>query len=246
MGFGTGNVCIRIYGFRELCRQAAKQFPNRFFRREAEVYCSTATSIEGFVQQLAVGYITHGYWFYVTGTIPDHKDPGAVDAKLLARYGIARSKWTRCRRKQVGLANVQYLRHGRFFILIATSGEHPFFAAEAARLRDVREYPVQFHGYSIGCRLGRDGRRYHASVRIGREAYRALKSQFEHAATHRSVEELRRALRALPFSPFAPVRRQFCALLRMINRRRKTAGLELLSWDALRLRRRSIKPFGPD
>jgi hypothetical protein len=207
------------------------------------VYRSTATSIEGFVQQLAVGYITHGYWFYVTGTIPEHKEPSAVDAKLIARYGIAQSKWTRCRRKQAGLANVQYLRHGRFFILIATSGEHPFFAAEAARLRDVREYPVQFHGYSIGCRLGRDGRRYHASVRIGREAYRALKAQFEHAATRRSTDELRRALRTLPFSPFAPVRRQFCTLLRVINGRRKTAGLELLSWDALRLRRRSVCPF---
>ena len=210
------------------------------------MYRSTATSIEGFVQQLAVGYITHGYWFYVTGTIPEHKEPSTVDAKLIARYGIARSKWTRCRRKRAGLANVQYLRHGRFFILIATSGEHPFFAAEAARLRDVREYPVQFHGYSIGCRLGRDGRRYHASVRIGRAAYRALKAQFEHAATRRSTEELRRELRTLPFSPFAPVRRQFCALLRAINGHRKTAGLELLSWDALRLRRRSIKPFGDD
>ena len=139
---------------------------------------------------------------------------------------------------------MQYLRHGRFFILIATPGEHPFFAAEAARLRDVREYPVQFHGYSIGCRLGRDGRRYHASVRISREAYRALKAQFEHAATRRSAEELQHALRTLPFSPFAPVRRQFCALLRVINGRRKTAGLGWLSWDALRLRRRSIKPFG--
>jgi hypothetical protein len=91
----------------------------------------------------------------------------------------------------VGLANVQYLRHGRFFILIATPGEHPFFAAEAARLRDVREYPVQFHGYSIGCRLGRDGRRYHASVRISREAYRALKAQFEHAARHAALRRPR-------------------------------------------------------
>ena len=86
---------------------------------------------------------------------------------------------------------MQYLRHGRFFILIATPGEHPFFAAEAARLRDVREYPVQFHGYSIGCRLGRDGRRYHASVRISREAYRALKAQFEHAARHAALRRPR-------------------------------------------------------
>jgi hypothetical protein len=26
-----------------------------------------ATSISGFVQQLAVSYLPHGYWFYVTG-----------------------------------------------------------------------------------------------------------------------------------------------------------------------------------
>lgn len=209
------------------------------------MYRSEATSIEGFVQQLAVSYLTHGYWFYVTGTIPEDKDPRAVDAKLIERYGIAQAKWTRCRRKRAGLANVQYLRHGRFFILIATHGKHPFFAAETARLRDVREYPVQFHGYSIGCRQDRDGRRYHASVRIGREAYQALKRQFEQAATRRSVEELRHALRTLPFSPFAPVRRQFCALLRAVNRRRKAAGLELLPWDVLRLRRRSVRPFDP-
>ena len=38
-------------------------------------------SVEGFIQQLAVSYVTHGYWFYVTGEIPPHKDPLAVDQK---------------------------------------------------------------------------------------------------------------------------------------------------------------------
>jgi hypothetical protein len=28
-----------------------------------------ATSISGFVQQLAVSYLPHGYWFYVTGLV---------------------------------------------------------------------------------------------------------------------------------------------------------------------------------
>jgi hypothetical protein len=46
-----------------------------------------ATSVAGFVQQLAVGYVTHRYYFYITGRIPDHKDPAATDRKLVARYG---------------------------------------------------------------------------------------------------------------------------------------------------------------
>jgi hypothetical protein len=114
-------------------------------------------------------------------------------------------------------------------------------------LRDVREHPIPFRGYSIGCRRGRDGQRYHASVRISRDRYRALKAEFEHAATRCSAGQLWRALRAIPFSPFAPVRRQLCALLRAVNHRRKAAGLELLPGDALRLRRSPVKPFGaPD
>ena len=61
------------------------------------MYRCVATSIEGFVQQLAVGYVTHGYWFYVSGWIPEGKDPLKTDAKLIERYGIDVSKWTRCR-----------------------------------------------------------------------------------------------------------------------------------------------------
>ena len=59
------------------------------------MYRYRATSIEGFVQQLAVSYVTHGYWFYVSGWIPQGKDPEKTDAKLIERYGIDVSKWTR-------------------------------------------------------------------------------------------------------------------------------------------------------
>lgn len=45
-----------------------------------------ATSVAGFIQQLAVAYLTHGYWFYVTGAIPERKDPWRIDAKLLERH----------------------------------------------------------------------------------------------------------------------------------------------------------------
>ena len=50
-------------------------------------YRAEATTLEGFIQQLAVGYVCRGYRFYFQGLIPAGKDPRAVDAKLIARYG---------------------------------------------------------------------------------------------------------------------------------------------------------------
>ena len=58
-------------------------------------YRAVATSVEGFVQQIACCYLRHGYWFYVTGQIPAGKDPLLVDAKLIAKYGVAVSESTR-------------------------------------------------------------------------------------------------------------------------------------------------------
>jgi hypothetical protein len=197
-----------------------------------------------FVQQLAVACVANGYWFYVTGRVPDHKDPATVDAKISQRYGIAISKWTRTRRKKVGQANLQYLRYDRFFVIVATHGEHPFFAAEAKRIRDIRRQPLRFGGYAIGCRKGRDGRRWHPSVRIKRGVFRALKARVTQIAVHRSVEDLCCELRTIDFEAYAPVRDQLRGLLRAVNHRRKTAGLELLPHTTLRLRRRPVKPFG--
>jgi hypothetical protein len=207
------------------------------------VYRCVATSVAGLVQQLAVAYVANGYWFYVTGRVPDHKDPATVDTKILQRYGIAISKWTRTRRKKVGQANLQYLRYDRFFVIVATHGQHPFFAAEAGRLRDIRRKPLHFMGYAVGCRKGRDGRRWHPSVRIERGLFRELKARFTKLAVHRSVEELCREFRALDFEPYAPVRDQLRGLLRAVNHRRKTAGLDLVPPQALRLRRSPVRPF---
>ena len=206
-------------------------------------YQCAAASVAGFVQQLAVSYITHGYYFYVRGWIPEPKDPASIDRKLIGQYGLAVSKWTRARQRKAGQASVQYLRCGRFFVLLATHGQHPFFAAEAEQIRDLRRCPLRFEGYSIGCRRGRDGV-WHPSVRIQRENFVVLKRQFERMAVHRSVEDLACALRAVPYEPYAPVRDQLRGLLRAVNRRRQTAALEPVPWDGLRWRRIPVRPFG--
>ena len=79
-----------------------------------------ATSLEGFIQQLAVGLVSRGYWFYVTGWVPEPKDPRAVDEKFTKLYDLGLTKSSRMRRKLAGRANVQYLRLGRFFVIVAT------------------------------------------------------------------------------------------------------------------------------
>ena len=210
--------------------------------------CET-TTVEGFIQLLACNYLPHGYWYYVTGWVPAEKDPQQVDEKLIAKYAIDRSRSARSRRKQLGQANLQYLRHGRLFVLIATKGEHAFFTEEAAGIRDVRRVPLRFAGYSISYRRG--GRTvagqadvsWHSHVQIERSRYRELKALLLDRGVRQSAEALALEFYRLPFEPYAPVRRQMFALLRAVNRVRRQAGLAPLPPQILPLRRRVVRPF---
>ncbi len=216
--------------------------------------CAT-TSVIGFVQQIATAYLPYGYWFYVTGTIPTWKDPATVDAKLLAKYGIAISRTARTRRKQAGLANLHYLRHDRFFVLLATHGRHHFFAEEANNLRDIRKTPLVICGYSIGFKRGNYKKmapgqteaepdtKWHSRVKIAREPFANIKAQLLEAALDWPVDRIANELYNVPFEPYAPVRQQLRSLLRAINKRRATASLPTLSPDIIRWRRTIVRPF---
>lgn len=195
-------------------------------------YRCVATSVAGFIQQLAVSYFGHGYWFYVTGRIPDSKSPSLVDAKLVQRYGINISKWQRARRKRMGLANVQYLRYGRFFVLAATHGRHAFFDHEGERVRDARRSPVHFGGYSIGHRGG------HPHVRLSLATYRSLKIELLCRASHPQPGPVKAMLYLASPLPYAPVRRQQLNLLRAVNRERLAHGLQPLAASVLDFRHR--------
>lgn len=228
--------------------------------------CEAATAA-GFVQQLACGYLMHGYHHYVLGEVPEHKDPRVVDARIIERYGLEMSRPARARRKQAGLANAQYLRFRRFFVLCATDpiGGHEFFEAHPPRvvegrtvpqIRHIKEHPIAFGGYSIGYHRGVD-RKWHVSVRIHPERYRDLKAMLVDLATKRSVSNLVEAFRRVPFEPYAPVRRQLLNLLRAVNRERALKGWDLVAQTDLDeawrsgegkrdhwLSRRVVRPFG--
>ena len=204
---------------------------------DAELYQCEALTVEGFIQQLAVSYVSNGYFFYVVGSVPEGKDPRRVDAKLIDRYGVGVSKWSRARRKRAGSANLQYLRHGRLFVLLATHGEHEFFAEEGKAVRDVRRVPLKAFGYAVSYKAG------HVHVRIEREELKRLTAYVLELAAHRKVETVSGELSRLRFEPYAPVRRQLLQVLRAVNRTRRAMGYELVPLEALRFRRRIVRPF---
>ena len=212
-------------------------------------YRAETTSLVVFVQQIACCYLRHGYWWYVTGYIPDSKDPELVDRKLITKYEIDVSEATRSRRKRLGRANLQYIRHDRLFVLLATKGEHVFFQDEQKSVRDIRRIPLSYCGYSISYRAG--GRtqkgyqdpKWHAHVAMERQQYLALRDHFVELAGRRSADDIATMFQRLPFEPYAPVRRQQLNILRAVNRRRKQSGRETIPASVLRLKRRIVKPF---
>jgi len=189
---------------------------------------------------LAIAYINHGYWYYVTGEIPERKDPAKTDQKILEQYDIGISKWARARRKKAGLANLQYLRYQRFFVILATSGKHVFFENEP-NFKDVRKEPIKFRGYSIGYGFGQG--KWHPSVRIELSRYKELKAYFEDIATHRSVDNLIKEFQSLRLLGYAPVRWQMFNILRAVNRKRKVTGFELVPYEAVHFKRPQVRPF---
>lgn len=212
-------------------------------------YRAVATSVEGFVQQIACCYLRHGYWFYATGRIPHGKDPRAIDAKLITKYGIAVSESTRARRKKAGQANMQYLRCDQFFVLLATKGKHRFFEDERDQIRDFRRVPLKFAGYSISYRRGgrtRDGRpdlSWHSHVKIDRRQQLELAARLGELARRRQPNSIVNAIYHLPLEPYAPIRRQLLVLLRGLNRQRQALGYSPIPLEALPLRRRVVRPF---
>ena len=234
------------------------------------MYRCEATSTSGFVQQFACCYVLHGYHYYVVGQVPKGKDPGAVDAKLIERFGLGVSRFVRARRKKAGLPNVQYIRYGRFFVICSTGPkslrdadpDDPFFESEfvlshppkkvfsddgrcksVRQIRFIPENPLSFAGYSIGWHRGRD-RKWHVSVRIHPERYKNLKAYLTDIATKRSVESLVAEFQALRFEPYAPVRSQLMSLRRRVNEARKKQGYAPVPFEALRMKREIVKPFG--
>lgn len=220
-------------------------------------YKYEATSMTGFLQRVATHLLTHGYYFFVQGTVADGKDPAVLDAKLIAKYDIAKSEGARRWRKQQGLGNVQYVRYERSWILMATHGDHSIREGEGSNLKDARRAPLRIGDYSIYVKRGNylkknsadgaaipDGR-WRVRVLIAREPYRELCAHFLSIVNHRSAETLGQELYSLPYIPYAPVRKQLLKLLRLINAERQAAGYAKIPASVLQFKREIVRTFEP-
>jgi hypothetical protein len=222
-------------------------------------YKFVATSRTGFVQQVVCSYVKNGYRFHVAGRIPDEKNPSDVDEKLLSLYDIRKNDGQRYRAKLRGEANLQYIRFGRDWLMLATAGGHLWKEREAGNIKDCsRGDPIKFQGYSIylknglyrphRCKRDRSGApelddKKRVRVVIDREAFRELKAEFLSIACKRRAGLLAAKFWDLPFEPYAPVRQQLLKLLFYVNQARKRKAMPTVSTKVIRYTREIVKPF---
>jgi hypothetical protein len=229
-------------------RAVAKEGINMEYKYEV-------TSLVGFLQRVATHLLPKGYYYFVQGTLPEGKSPEALDAKLLSKYDVAKSEAARRWRKSQGLGNVQYVRFTRSWILLATRGDHAIREGEGANLKDVRRVPIRIGNYALYVRRGNylkrfsddeeatpDGK-WRVRVVIAREPYRELCANFLSIACHRRADALAEELSALPYEPYAPVRKQLLKLLRLINAKRQAAGYSKIPPTCLRFKRAIVRSF---
>jgi hypothetical protein len=205
-------------------------------RAKTEYLCEAA-SPAAFVQHLGATLLRNGYVFYVTGVVPKKRQPHEVDAKMVGKYGITASKFTRARRKRAGLPNAHYLRHGDFWVCLVTAGHQQFFAEEGKAVRDARETPIKYEGYAVGFYEGKP------SIRLDEGTYLNLRAHLEDIATKRSASSLGKMIYNLPFRPYRGVRKQLYEILEGVNEARRAAGLELVPNSAVRFYREPIPIF---
>lgn len=208
--------------------------------QKKNAYRCEAIEVGGFIQQLAVCYVTNRYLFYVMGHLREGADPRAVDSKIIDKYGIDISKAERYRRKQSGRANLQYLRHGRTYLILATLGVGRFFDDEGKAIRSCERVSIKFSGYAVSFSDGK------VRVRIEEERFKTIKAYFAGIAVKRPALVIAEELWTQPFEPYAPVRFQLFEILRLVNRLRKAASLGPVPNSAIRKKRRIYRPFDPE
>ena len=186
------------------------------------MYRCEVSSEEQLIKKLARDLVPYGYFFYSTFTVPEHKDAAPIDEKIVKKYRITESRYTRSRQRKEGNANVQYKRHGAFGVLIATLGTHPFFEAEG-NIKDIREKPLRVGNYTISYRAKQ------GEVRLVNYEYERLRLKLLDYALHRKADALEEMLRGVSTLNYEGVRKQKLRLLRAVNTMRKKAGFRLLS-----------------
>jgi len=210
-----------------------------------EYRCEAAT-VAGFLAQI-VRYVSSGHYFYIRLLIPKHKDPQAVDEKLIRLYDIARPRWRRERRRLKRSAGIHYLRHDHLAVIMLTKGRHDdFYRDHGNSVADIRRQALKAFGYSIRYSLSAADRRMKVFVRLDDARYRKLKNHLLTLATwesFRPAERLEHEFRRLPVQVYGPVFEQLMAILKQVNRARRGRGFSPASPGCLPCKVRPTKVF---
>jgi hypothetical protein len=86
----------------------------------------------------------------------------------------------------------------------------------------------------------------HVRVELDAETYEGLKAYFLNIAAHRESHFIAREFIDVPYQPYRPVREQLRAILRAVNKVRRTAGFQRIPMSVIPFKRRIVKPFGDD
>jgi hypothetical protein len=200
-----------------------------------------ANSTGELIRQLITDCIPNSYYFFLNGYTPEDEEPTETDSIILNM--IEAAKWRMGSRKDQ--AQVQYLRHHRTYLLLATAGVHPIINDNAHLVRDIRKTPLGFNGYSISCQRVRGGSGYRGSVQVGVQYFGVFREKFLAMSVRSSAVEMTDAFLALNFEPYPPVHEQLGALLKAVNEKRRAAGLELVRRSAVGLGGATVKSIKP-
>jgi hypothetical protein len=181
-------------------------------------------------------FVTKGYHFHIWGMVPEGKTGEEIDRTMGRKHPsiLLSLPAKRQRFHRHGEARLQYLRFGRWWIILATHGNGPFWLTEVNNVRKhegKNAKPIVFWGYSLSYRNGK----FHARIRA--EEFKRLKRFFLEVAARWDLAWWKDYLWELPFEPYAPVLRQIGGLVRRVNKVRQTAGLEKIPESYIRVRR---------
>lgn len=180
-----------------------------------------ATTPVNFLYRISAVYLRHGYYRYKFFEIPQGKDVGGVEQKLVDCYDITTCRMKRARRKRQGLANVVFVRYERQFVLMATGGRQAQF--DRLTTYDFRTTPFHFHDYSVGLL------RHIPCVRVRQQLWCEVEKRLIRVALKHSRQELKRKIGTLPYANFPGVYWQKIELAKQIDKRRRRAGLSPLN-----------------
>ncbi len=218
-----------------LTRGAFKVLASDGKAQESRYLCRTSIEL---VRRI-VSFIKYDYDFHVWGRVPDDKSPEQIDRTMLQKYpsislSLAAKRQRACR---TGEPKLQYLRFQRSWFILATRGSGDFWEKEKENIRKHRRdpgssyRPIIFWGYSISTHS--DG----VHVRIRAEEFKRLKKFFLAVAARRDLSWWKDKLWELPFEPYGPVLRQIGGLIRKVNKKRQTAGLDPIPESYIRRKR---------